>query len=101
MPGCVEQGLCRKGLAGPWWLGSIHVGGPCPGPTGYCPRCDSRCMEAPDTAQAHSIAYACQDKLDPVCQLPCWRLWSSSVASLGTAPFCADRRKATISEASA
>ena len=40
----MEQGLCRKGLTGPWWLGSILVGGPCPGPTGYCPRCDSRCM---------------------------------------------------------
>ena len=28
----------------------------------------------PDTAQAHGIAHARQDKLDPVRQLPCLRL---------------------------
>ena len=90
-----------RGWLGPggWALSTWVV--PALGPLSTTPIATADVWEAPDTAQAHGIAHARQDKLDPVRQLPCWRLWSFSVALLGTAPFCADRRKATISEASA
>ena len=55
--------------------------------------------EAADIAQAHGVAHASHHQVDPVAPGALRRLWSSSVASLGTAPFYADRRKASISKA--
>ena len=90
----VWSGVCaRRGWLGPggWALSTWEVPALCP--LGTSPIALAEVWEAADTAQAHGVAHASHRQVDPVAPGAPRQLWSSSAASLGTAPFYADRRK--------